>query len=121
MDIDDSEQRKLAADLGKAGYEVSRKAQLVVRKSGFDAEAFMKRPGKRGGIPRDTGALANSAGTDFSEGGMTAIVGTTMNYGPYVARGTRYMAANPYDLRALQAVEPGFVKAMEILGGDILD
>lgn len=105
----------LAADLGKAGYNATRKAQQVVAKAALDVEARAKVF-----APVDTGALMNSIGADVAADSLSAEIGPTVHYGAYVEYGTSRMAPQPYMSPALDAVAPGFVAAMESLGGDIL-
>ena len=112
---DASELNALAADLGRAGHETTRKAQMVVRKSGLDAEAIMEDE-----VPVDTGAMKNSTGVDFAPDSLSAEVGPTVSYAPFVAFGTRYRAPDPFDLRTMQRVGPGFESAMAEIGGEIL-
>lgn len=115
MGADVGELLTLAADLGRAGHEITRKAQMVVRKSGLDAEAIMKDE-----VPVDTGAMKNSTGVDFAPDSLSAEVGPTVNYAAPVAFGARGRAPDPFDLRTMQRVGPGFEAAMEQLGGDVL-
>lgn len=114
MNWETGELRKLAADLGKASIETTRKAVQVVRKAAADVEAAAK-----GRAPVDTGALRGSIGTSM-HGPLAAEIGPTVHYGQYVEFGTYKMAAQPYMGPAADQVEPGFVEAMEQLGGEIL-
>ena len=117
MDFDTSELLVLAADLSKASAEVQRKGTIVVQKCAFDAQRIMQQE-----APVDTGALKNSVGVSFSSGGaaLSAEVGPTVNYAAYVARGTRRMAANPFDLRTAEQISPIFEAAVKSLGGEVL-
>ena len=114
---DFSELTTLAADLSKASAGVQAKAAQVVKNSGFDAVTVMQSE-----VPVDTGALKNSVNVDFhgSDRAISAEVGPSVEYAGYVAYGTRYQPPNPYDLRTLEKVSPGFVEAIAQLGGDIL-
>nr|DAF00001.1 MAG TPA: putative tail component [Caudoviricetes sp.] len=115
MDFETGELRRLAVNLGAAGREATQKAQAVVAKAAFDVEARAKSL-----APVDTGALRNSIGTDLGGDRLSAVIGPTAAYGIYLELGTRRMAPQPYMGPALDAVEPGFVAAMEQLGGDVL-
>ena len=106
---------KLSADLGKASYEVTRKAQLVVAKTAHDIEADAKSL-----APVDTGALRNSIGTTISNGGLSAEIGPTVHYAPYLEYGTRRMPPQPYMGPAAERRAEPFVKAIESLGGEFL-
>lgn len=108
---------KLTNDLRLMATTTGMKANQAVRKAALDAQAYMQRPSPDG-APRDTGTLANSISVK-QEGALQASAVTNVFYAPFVARGTRFMAPNPFDLRAKDAVEPGFVKAMEHLAGDL--
>ena len=112
---DSAEVGQLAADLGKASYETTRRAQQVVTKSAHDVESVAKTV-----APVDTGNLRNSIGTDITGGGLSAEIGPTAHYGVYVEFGTRRMAPQPYMGPGLDAATPGFVAAMGELGGGIL-
>lgn len=50
--------------------------------------------------PVDTGNLKNSINTQYYQNGLTAEIGTPVEYGPYVEFGTRHMKAQPYLLPA---------------------
>ena len=106
---------KLSADLGKASYEVTRKAQLVVAKTAHDIEADAKSL-----APVDTGALRNSIGTTISNGGLSAEIGPTVHYAPYLEYGTRRMPPQPYMGPAAERRAEPFVQAVESLGGEFL-
>lgn len=106
---------RLAADLGSASTRITTLASQVVRKAALDVEAKAKTA-----VPVDTGATRNSIGVDVSDGGMSAAVGPTTSYAPYLENGTRRMRARPYMAPSLDAVAPTFVTAMEQLGGQIL-
>ena len=112
---DASELNSRAADLGKAGYGATRKAQTVVAKSAADVERISK-----SFAPVDTGALKNSIGFDIGDGGLEARIGPTVHYGGYVEFGTRRMSPQPYMGPALDIVGPSFAAAMEEIGGEVL-
>ena len=106
---------KLSADLGKASYEVTRKAQLVVAKTAHDIEADAKSL-----APWDTGTLRNSISTTIGAGGLSAEIGPTVDYAPYLEYGTRRMPPQPYMGPAAERRAEPFVKAVESLGGEFL-
>ena len=107
---------KLSADLGKASYEVTRRAQIVVRKTAADIEASGKR-----NAPVDTGHLRGSIGTTISMGGMSAEIGPTASYGAYVEFGTRRMSPpRPFMRPAADQHFPGFEDAVSRLSQDLL-
>ena len=112
---DFSDLLKLSADLGKASYEVTRRAQMVVAKTAHDIEADAKSL-----APVDTGALRNSIGTTISNGGLSAEIGPTVHYAPYLEYGTRRMPPQPYMGPAAERRAEAFVQAVESLGGEFL-
>lgn len=105
--------RTLAADLRRQGPIVSARAAAVVRRSAHQVEAIAKQ-----NAPVRTGNLRNSVSTTIRTGRtlMSAEVGPTANYGGYVEHGTSRIAPQPYLGPALDAVEPGFVAAMQQAG-----
>lgn len=115
---DASQLRKLVADLGEAGPQAVRAANLALQKAALDVEARAKTL-----APVDTGALQNSISRDMVGTGNQARVeiGPTVEYGLYQELGTRRMAPQPYLGPALDAIEPGFVAAIESIGGRVLD
>lgn len=62
-----------------------------VRKNGSE----MMKKAKRN-APVDTGNLMSSIDLEITDGGMTAEVEPTADYGAYVELGTRFMNAQPY-------------------------
>ena len=106
---------KLSADLGKASYEVTRKAQLVVAKTAHDIEADAKSL-----APVDTGMLRNSISTTIGAGGLSAEIGQTASYAAHVEFGTRRMRPQPFMRPAAERRAEPFVKAIESLGGEFL-
>ena len=70
--------------------------------------------------PVDTGNLKNSISVTLGDAGLAAEIGPTARYGIYLEYGTRHMSPRPYMGPAAEAVEPGFVEAIEQLGGTFL-
>lgn len=117
---DISEVLQLAADLSNVAEKIGPEVQKVVRKSILDVTARGKRR-----APVDTGFLKSSiTPSDLRRTGQTGVIeaetGPTANYGRYVEDGTSRQAPQPYMAPALAEVEPGFVAAIESLGGSIL-
>ena len=106
---------KLSADLGKASYEVTRKAQAVVAKTAHDIEADAK-----SFAPVDTGMLRNSISTTIGASGLSAEIGPTVHYAPFLEYGTRRMRPQPYMGPAAERRAEPFVQAIESLGGEFL-
>lgn len=79
-----------------------------VKRSTLDVEAKAK-----GMVPVKTGTLRRSIHSVFQNGGLTGIVGPSVNYGAFVEFGTRRMAARPYMRPAAEAVLPKFAEAVK--------
>lgn len=96
--------------------QLRERASQVVRKTAFDIEARAKAT-----VPVRTGNLKNSIQTTM-ESDLTAVVGTAVEYAPYVelghhTRGGGYVPPRPYLGPAAEAVRPSFIAAMkELLG-----
>lgn len=82
----------------------------VVKQNGAELHGKAQR-----NVPVDTGTLKRSIGLELSDGGMTAEVEATSEYGEYVEYGTRYMDAQPYIRPALKEQEKQFKSDMEKL------
>lgn len=106
MDWDFSDFEALSADLTAAGQRAEPLARAVVGKTAFDLQARAQTA-----APVDTGFLRGSISTDHR--GLEAEVGPTAHYGIYLEMGTSKMAPRPYLFPALDAVEPGFLAAIE--------
>lgn len=61
------------------------------------------------------GDTAGSIFTEISDGGMTAEVGPTTEYSPYVEYGTRFMEAEPFIKPAFDEQKEQFKKDMDRL------
>ena len=112
---DFSELIAISADLAKASAEVTRRAQVVVRKTAADIEASGKR-----NAPVDTGHLRGSISTTTSIGGLSAEIGPTASYGAYVEFGTRRMRPQPFMRPAADHHFPEFTEAVARLSQDLL-
>lgn len=120
VEVDDSELLQLVADLSGAAEKVGPEAQKIVRKSILDVTRIGKQR-----APVDTGFLKSSiTPSDLRHTGSTGVIeaetGPSANYGGYVENGTSRQAPQPYMAPALAAVEPGFIQAIEALGGEML-
>lgn len=115
---DDSEIRSLTASFNDAGGRIGSRVRDAVRKAGADvqAQAIAR-------VPVDTGFLRSSISMEMAGNAhfSSVEIGPTAHYGRYVEQGTsRPMAAQPYMVPALDAVEPGFVAAMGQLGAEVI-
>lgn len=116
---------KLVAKLDYCGG--NREAvKTVVLKNGNQMNAQMKdnmektyvavyKTGKKKGQPIHTGDTAGSVNTVLTDHGMTANVGPTTEYSPYVEYGTRFMKAEPTIRPAFEKQVPIFIRDMKAL------
>lgn len=110
---------KLKAKLQKCSGEPYL-IKMVVAKNGNQLNEKMKTKMKnayvtinpRTGKGYSTGDTADSVNTVITDNGMTASVGPTTNYSPYVEYGTRFMKAEP-------AVRPAFEEQVPIFKRDL--
>ena len=87
--FDTSEVAAFAADLGDAASRVVAAAKTVVAKSAHDVAAIAQ-----GRVPVDTGDTKNSIGADID--GLTAVIGPTTYYAPFLEYGTYKMPPRPF-------------------------
>lgn len=80
---------KLEAKLTK-NMDLS-KVKATVKKNGAEMQKKAQK-----NAPVDTGHLMRSIDLEVTDGGMTAEVEPTADYGAYVELGTRFMNAQPY-------------------------
>lgn len=91
--------------------------KTAVKKNGADLQRTMQRKAdfKMG---YQTGTTKRSIGLDITDGGMTAEVGPSTEYSPYLEWGTRFMAAQPFVWPAFNEVCPKFVSDIaKVIGG----
>ena len=62
-----------------------------------------------------TGDLRRSIGLDLGNDGLSAAVGPTAHYGPYVEFGTRFMDAQPYLRPAHDVQARQFIRDLNLL------
>ncbi len=109
---DTAQLNRLGADLTKKGVLVGAKVAQVVRRSALELESTAK-----GFCPVDTGFLRGSIGTDITGGAfsteISAVVGPTASYAPYVEFGTYRMAPAAFMGPAFDRIAPDFVSAVE--------
>jgi HK97 gp10 family phage protein len=99
---------KLAVDMGNAGLRVTRDAGTVVAKYAYAVEGSAK-----AFCPVDTGNLRNGISTTLSPNRLSAQIGPTASYAPFVEFGTSRMAPRAFMGPALDIQTPGFVAALE--------
>ena len=79
------------------------------------AETTIAYKGGYSGKVVSTGDTASSINMEIRDGGMTAVVGPTMDYDPYVEYGTRFMPPEPIAKPSLDKVKPKFIGDLERL------
>lgn len=70
---------------------IDRALVAALEEIGLAAEGYAKRA-----CPVDTGRLRNSITHIVDEGGKCAVIGTNVEYAPYVELGTRHQKPQPY-------------------------
>lgn len=117
MSMDPSELYRIAGDFSNASANIGYRGSAVVRKTAFDIQGDAKILS-----PVDTGFNENSITTDIHGTGVntTAEVGPTSEYGGFLEEGTTKMEAQPYLGPAFKRRLPGYIAAVEQLGGEIL-
>lgn len=106
---------KIAADLSRAAVKAQMKAPLVVAKAAYDVETIAK-----SFCPVDTGYLRSTINVDLYLQEVRAVIGPEAEYAPFVEWGTAETAPQAFMGPAIDRVAPGFIQAIEELGGDIL-
>ncbi|MEV6036031.1 HK97-gp10 family putative phage morphogenesis protein [Nonomuraea sp. NPDC052116] len=115
-DFDFSEVARLEVAIDNATAKTQAMVKAAVKKTGFDTVA-----GAQALVPVDTGNLKNSIGVDFDSDGYGFEAGATANYGGFIEWGTSKMAPQPYLGPAFERTSEEFVKAIESIGGRVLE
>lgn len=95
-------------DFKAAAAAVDPLTRAVVVKSAAMIESLAKQA-----APVRTGNLRNSISFDVSADGLTAEIGPTASYAPFLEYGTSRMAPRPFLMPAAEAVQPQFEAALE--------
>lgn len=101
ISIDVSGLTALARRQGSNSAKVHADAAAVIAKGAYDVQRLAQQL-----APHRTGALARSIGIDFSDDGLTAVIGPEVGYDTYVEYGTNDTPAEPYMEPAGDAVLP---------------
>ncbi|WP_326646682.1 HK97 gp10 family phage protein [Streptosporangium sp. NBC_01755] len=115
-DFDFTELARLEVVLDQASERAERMTRLAVKKTGLDVVT-----GAQALVPVDTGNLKNSIGVDFDADELGFTAEATANYAAYVELGTSRMAPQPYLGPAFDRATASFVKAIESIGGRVLE
>lgn len=88
-------------------------AKTVVRYHGSE---FQRKAHRR--AAKDTGELRRGIRLRFEDGGLTAVIESTVKYAAYVEYGTRYQQAQPYMRPTKNEQQPLFFNdVLRLLGG----
>lgn len=125
MSFDDSEIRKLAADIVRTAAGTGRKAQVVVRKTARDIVADGKQIATTKDI-KDVGTLIASIGhSDLrnvgTSGNLSVDIGPTVHYAVWHEIGTSVMPARPFMGPAADRNTAPFEQAMAQLAEEGLN
>ena len=115
-DIDFSEIARLEVKIDQATAKTQAMVKLAVKKTGLDTVT-----GAQTLVPVDSGNLKSTIGVDFDPDGYGFEAGATANYAAYVEYGTSRMAPQPYLGPAFGRTSAAFVKAIESIGGKVLE
>lgn len=119
ISLDTSEVRAVGVSINHASGQIVAKLSRLLRGTAFAIEATGKTLS-----PVDTGYMRSTIGADISGTGgyghMTAVIGPTADYAPYVENGTSRMAAQPFMGPAFDRHEPRFRSGVADLGADVL-
>ena len=119
VSIDVSEVRSLASDFRSGAGRIGARGAAVLRRTAFAIEADAK-----ASAPVDTGNLRSSIATRFEgdgrTGSMTAEVGASAQYAPYVELGTSTQAGQPFLGPAFDRQVGGFEAAMAAVAQQII-
>lgn len=90
--------RRKLGKLGPAGRDAVRRE---IKRAALNVQN-----GARERVPVDTGRLRNSIAHVIDLDGMRAVIGTNVEYAPYVELGTFRASAQPYLFPAFEAEKP---------------
>lgn len=100
------------ADINRAINQLAQDSPAVAKQEVAKASLELQRWAKKF-CPVVTGRLRASIAVDFYPGGMTADVGTSVWYGPFVEFGTTKQRAHPYLQPAWDLVHPRFRESLK--------
>lgn len=106
----------VTARIDRADKRVAEMAPKLVKRVALAVEATAKLF-----CPVDTSATVNSIGVDPSDDGLSAVIGPTTSYAPFLEYGTSKMAPYAFMGPALDRHSWELVSGAEQLGIDVLD
>lgn len=113
MLIDATQLNALVVDLGAATPRMREQAARLTVQTALDIEGSGKEF-----APIRTGNLMRSIHTEIGDGGLSAEIGTDVEYAPFVEYGTSRMAPQPYMRPAFDRHAPEYVAGMQNIAGD---
>lgn len=113
MLVDATQLNALVVDIGAATPRMREQAGRLTTQTALDMEATGK-----GLAPVRTGNLRRSIHTELGQDGLSAEVGTDLEYAPYVEYGTSRMAPQAYMRPAFERHAPEYVAGMQGIVGD---
>ena len=115
-EVDASDINRVQARLEASSRDVARQAGRLLRETAVNVEASAKQF-----APVRTGTLRRSIHheVDQAPGGAEAVIGTNVEYGPFVEHGTSRMAPRAFLGPALDRHAPEFETSLRRLAGDL--
>lgn len=104
---------RLRAALLALTNEGRRVAQREVKRAALAVEG-----GAKERCPVDTGRLRSSITHQVDADGLSAVVGTNVDYAPHVEFGTSRMAAQPFLFPAMESHRPEFLRRLRAALGE---
>lgn len=114
MRADFTELNDFSLRLDAAADGIIRRAPIAIRKTAHDIVATAQTF-----VPVDTAATRNSIFAEFSNDGLTADVGPTTHYAPFVEYGTIQHPPQAFMGPSLDRHAPDLAKALGQIGSDL--
>lgn len=99
---------RLRAALLQLTDEGARATRREIKRAALAVEG-----GAKERCPVDTGRLRASVTHEVAPDGLSAVVGTNVEYAPYIEFGTSRMHAQPFLFPALEAHRPEFIRRLQ--------
>lgn len=101
--------------LNKLSEELIRNCELQEAKAVLKKNTSRLQTKAKHKAPVKTGNLMGGISLEMRDGGMVGVAGAQAEYGEYVEKGTRFMAAQPYLEPSLNEVTPQFMSDLKKL------